>query len=129
MATLDKFEDLEAWHLARELTRKIYERSREDEFSRDYALRDQIRRAAISIMSNIAEGFDRGGNKEFKQFLSVAKGSAAEVRSQLYIALDAGYIGATAFQELSDLSSRTGQVIGGLMRYLSRPKVPGPKYR
>ena len=88
MATFHRFEDIDAWQKARELTRAVYAASRSGSFSKDFALRDQIRRASISVMSNIAEGFERGGNKEFRQFLSTAKGSAGEVRAQRYVALD-----------------------------------------
>jgi four helix bundle protein len=86
------FEDLEIWKDARLLTRGIYQLTRDSKFSKDFALRDQIRRAAVSIMSNIAEGFERGGNQEFIQFLYVAKASCGEVRSQLYVALDQSYV-------------------------------------
>ena len=86
------FEDLEIWKDARALTREIYQLTRDSKFSKDFALRDQVRRAAVSIMSNIAEGFERGGNQEFVQFLYVAKASCGEVRSQLYVALDQGYV-------------------------------------
>ena len=86
------FEDLEIWKDARALTWEIYQLTRDSKFSNDFALRDQIRRAAVSIMSNIAEGFERGGNQEFIQFLYVAKASCGEVRSQLYVTLDQSYI-------------------------------------
>src|SRR6266581_901487 len=86
------FEDLEVWKEGRRLTQGIYQLTRNENFSKDFALRDQIRRAAVSIMSNIAEGFERGGNQEFVQFLYIAKGSCGEVRSQLYVALDQEYI-------------------------------------
>jgi four helix bundle protein len=92
MATIRQFEDILSWQKARDLTREIYTATRKDEFSKDFALKDQIRRAAISITSNIAEGFERDGSREFVQFLSHAKGSCGEVRSQLYLALDAGYL-------------------------------------
>jgi four helix bundle protein len=93
MARVQRFEDLEAWKLAREITNEIYTFSSAETFYRDFGLRDQIRRSAVSIMSNIAEGFERDGDKEFIQFLSIAKGSAGEVRSQLYVALDRAYVG------------------------------------
>ena len=86
------FEDLEIWKEARRLTCEIYNLSKTPKFSKDFGLRDQIQRAAVSIMSNIAEGFERGGNQEFVQFLYVAKGSCGELRSQLYVALDQAYI-------------------------------------
>ena len=83
MAKISRFEDIEAWKKARELTKKIYEITTQGNLARDYALKDQLRRAAISIMANIAEGFEREGNKEFKQFLSMAKGSVGEVKAQI----------------------------------------------
>ena len=92
MGKIEKFEDLIAWQKARELTNQIYEITRHNDFTRDFGLKNQIQRASVSIMSNIAEGFERGGRAEFHQFLSIAKASCAEVRSQLYVALDAGYL-------------------------------------
>jgi four helix bundle protein len=89
---IEKFEDLIVWQKARELTKNIYRVTKIGEFLKDFGLRDQIRRASVSIMSNIAEGFERGGRSEFHQFLVIAKGSCAELRSQLYVALDAEYI-------------------------------------
>src|SRR5215208_2039329 len=89
---IKNFEDLEIWKIARVLTRAIYQLTRNVKFAKDFALRDQIRRAAISVMSNVAEGFERGGNQEFIQFLYVAKASCGEVRSQLYVALDQSYV-------------------------------------
>src|ERR1043166_8669134 len=86
------FEDLEIWKSARDLTKEIYRLTSEQRFSKDFRFRDQIRGASISIMSNVAEGFERGGNQEFIQFLYIAKGSCGEVRSQLYIALDQSYV-------------------------------------
>ena len=120
MASIDHFEDIEAWKKARELTRAIYKITAEGLFSRDFGLRDQIRRASVSIMSKIAEGFERRGDREFRQFLSLAKGSAGEVRAQLYVALDAGYLDQDQFSPLSDLASQVSNLIGGFMRYLSR---------
>jgi four helix bundle protein len=92
MATFKRFEEIGAWQKSRELTREIYKITAAGRFGRDYGLRDQIRRASVSIMSNIAEGFERSGSGEFGQFLSTAKGSAGEVRSQLYVALDQEYL-------------------------------------
>lgn len=105
MATIERFEDIEAWQKAGEVTRAIYAASNRGDFARDFGLRDQIRRAAVSVMSNIAEGFERRGDVEFKPFLSIAKGSAGEVRSQLYVALDAGF---PAPQEFEDLRAKAG---------------------
>jgi len=111
---IEKFEDLVAWQKARELTKSVYEITKQREFSRDYGLRDQIRRAAVSIMSNIAEGFERGNPRELHQFLSIAKASCAEVRSQLYVALDIGHIDKEPFSRLMVLAQETGRIIGGL---------------
>jgi len=97
MTRIEKFEDIEAWQRARVLCREIYKVTAQENFGRDRGLCGQIRRAAVSVMSNIAEGFERGGNKEFLNFLSVAKGSAGEVRVQLYIALDAGFLSEPEF--------------------------------
>ena len=94
-----RFEDLIAWQKARDLTRLIYQLCNDGNFARDYGLRDQVRRAAVSVMSNLAEGFDRAGRSEFHQFLVIAKGSCAEVRSQLYVALDAGYLPQVEFDK------------------------------
>ena len=119
MAGIERFEDMEAWQKARELARKVYALSNEGAFSRDFELRGQIRRAAVSVMSNIAEGYERGGDAEFRRFLAIAKGSAGEVKAQLYVALDAGFISKPRFDQLYGLSTETGNLIGGLMRYLS----------
>jgi len=97
MAKIERFEDLIAWQKARELTRAIYEVTRHGAFAKDYGLSGQIQRAAVSIMSNLAEGFERGGRGQFHQFLSTAKAFCAEVRSQLYVALDVGYLDTTTF--------------------------------
>src|SRR5438067_12149958 len=99
MSTFQSFEEIEAWQKARELTRRVYEVSDAGTFSRDFGLRDQMRRASVSILSNIAEGFERSGTGEFVQVLSAAKGSAGEVRAQLYVALDRSYINAATFKE------------------------------
>ena len=130
MATISRFEDIEAWKRARELTRAIYRVSNATTgFSRDFGLRDQIRAAAVSAMSNIAEGFERDGNREFMQFLGVAKASAGEVRSQLYVALDAGYITEDQFSELRSLAEEVSRMIRGLMRYLAKSEIRGEKFR
>jgi len=129
MATFKKFEEIESWKKARELTRRIYTVSGKAAFASDFGLRDQIRRASVSVMSNIAEGFDRSGTGEFIHFLATAKGSAAEVRCQLYVALDQGYIDDRTFGELSTLAMETGSMIGGLMNYLRSSKYKGTKYK
>src|ERR1043166_6326019 len=129
MARLERFEDVDAWKVARELTKLIYQVTAAGEFARDFGLRDQIRRAAVSILSNIAEGFERGGNKEFLQFLSQAKGSCGEIRAQLYVALDQTYISDIQFQELLEQTVRISRLIAGLMKYLSTSDMRGSKYR
>jgi four helix bundle protein len=129
MATFKKFEDIEAWKKARELTKRIYRTAKIGEFAKDFGLRNQICRAAVSIMSNIAEGYDRSGKGEFIQFLATAKGSAAEVRSQLYVALDQSYVNEDDFRELSLLAEETARIIGGLMKYLSSSNYSGTKYK
>ena len=112
---------------ARELAKGIYAISNEGPFARDFGLRDQIRRAAVSVMSNIAEGFERGTNKEFIQFLFIAKGSAGEVRSQLYVALDLGHIEQNTFNQLNaDLISLSSQ-LSGFVRYLQSSSLKGAK--
>jgi four helix bundle protein len=129
MATFQKFEDIEAWQKARELNQEIYRISRQGSFSKDFGLCDQIRRASVSIMSNIAEGFERNGTGEFTQFLAIAKGSAGEVRSQLYTVLDQGYIDKQTFDRLSLLTTEVGNMIGGLMTYLRKSNIRGTKYK
>jgi len=128
MATIQKFEDVDAWQKARELTRVIYRVTNQGTFAKDFGLRDQIRRASVSIMSNIAEGFGRGGNKEFIQFLSISKGSASEVQAQLYVALDADYITKEQFHQLYDLAQSSGNLIGGFIRYLQKSNHKGIKF-
>ena len=129
MARLERFEDVDAWKVARELTKSVYQITAAGEFARDFGLRDQIRRAAVSILSNIAEGFERGGNKEFLQFLSQAKGSCGEIRAQLYVALDQTYISDVQLQELLEQTIRVSRLIAGLMKYLSSSGLRGSKYR
>jgi four helix bundle protein len=122
---VEKFEELIAWQKARVLTRDVYQATGTGEFSRDFGLKDQIRRAAVSIMSNIAEGFERGRPSEFHQFLSVAKASCAELRSQLYVALDAGYITDDLFNELMPKAMEVGRIIGGLRSAVERKRDNG----
>ena len=129
MATFKKFEEIEAWKRARELTREVYRKSKAGELSRDFGLRDQMRRAAVSVMSNIAEGFERGGTKEFVQFLAIAKGSVGELESQLYVALDQDYIDELEFASLKRVAESTKRLIGGLIGYLRQSGLKGVKYR
>lgn len=129
MAAITRFEDIEAWKKGRELRKAIYAFSKRGEFARDFALKDQIRRAAISVTSNIAEGFERGGNKEFVQFLSNAKGSCGEVRDQLYVAIDEGYILQPDFDSLYGAALEVGRLISGFMSYLQQTAIRGQKFR
>jgi len=116
MAKIERFEDFTAWQKARSLTAGIYRVTNQERFARDFGLKDQIRRAAVSSMSNLAEGFERGRPAEFHQFLSIAKGSCAELRAQLYVALDAGYMNIPTFKDLMAQAVEVGQMLGGLRR-------------
>lgn len=114
MSKIEKFEDLIAWQKARQLTKVIYQLTRQGGLAKDYGLSGQMQRAAVSIMANIAEGFERRRRSEFHQFLSVAKSSCAELRSHLYVALDAGYLSSGKFEELTVCAQEVGRIIGGL---------------
>ena len=119
MAKIDRFEEIESWKKARVLNKLIYTVTNGSAFARDYALRDQIRRASVSIMSNIAEGFERGGgDREFCRYLSIAKGSAGEVRSQLYVALDVEYLTPATFDELTQMVMDVSRLLSRFMQYL-----------
>jgi four helix bundle protein len=120
MATVERFEELEVWQAARDVVNAVYKASSDGAFARDYALRDQVRRAAISIPSNIAEGFSRHSNKEFIQFLFISKGSAAEVQSQLYTALDQDYISRDAFDKMYQEIEVVAKQLSRLITYLKR---------
>ncbi|EAU54538.1 four helix bundle protein [Mariprofundus ferrooxydans] len=122
MSSFERFEDIDAWKKARELTNEVYALTRLDDFSRDYGLKDQIRRSSVSIMSNIAEGFERGGAKEFSRFLTIAKGSAGELRCQLYIATDQGYLDMAQSGKLISEVSEISRMIASLIRYLRSNK-------
>ena len=117
---VQRFQDLRAWQRARELNASVYRVTADGAFSRDFALRDQIRRASISVSSNIAEGFERRSPKDFRRFLVIAKASCAEVRSQLYLALDLGYIDSTTHRTLDEAADHTARLIGGLIRHLGQ---------
>lgn len=129
MATFKSFEDIEAWQMARRVSFEIYGASKKLPFAKDLGLQRQIRDASVSIMANIAEGFERGGSGEFQQFLAIAKGSAGEVISHLYVALDQGYINPEDFHRLEQVTRDTGRKIGGLMTYLRKSEFRGPKYK
>jgi four helix bundle protein len=122
--TINRFEDLEAWQKARELARVVYQSTKDGQISRDYGLRDQMRRAAVSIMANIAEGFSRKSNREFCQFLFIAKSSAAELQSHAYVALDQAYIEKSDFEKLYDGLDHTSRMISNLIKYLTAHPSP-----
>jgi four helix bundle protein len=128
MAKIEKFEDIRSWRKSRELTKQIYIITSQGNFKRDFGLRDQIRKASVSIVSNIAEGFEREGDQEFLQFLAVAKGSCGEVRAQLYIALDQGYLQREDFETLSTLATEISGLLSGFMKYLKQSSLRGNKY-
>jgi four helix bundle protein len=127
MAGVKVFEELAVWQKAREFTKSIYAVTSEGRWAKDYGLCDQIRRASVSIMSNIAEGFERMGENEFGRFLSMAKGSAGEVRSQLYVALDVGYLDERSFEELRAQVVEVSRMISGLASYLKSDRSRGTK--
>jgi len=129
MARIERFEDLTSWQKARELNRLVYDATKKGAFAKDYGLHEQIRRASVSVMSNLAEGFERGGNREFIQFLSNAKGSCGEVRCQLYAALDEKYVTEPEFKELYERSQEISRLISGFMAYLRRSELRGNKYK
>lgn len=118
MATFKKFEEIFAWQKARTITNKIYQVSNTGEFARDFGLRDQMRRAAVSIMANIAEGHGRRTKAEFANFLNIARGSAIEVQSHLYVALDMNYISRPDFDEVYEMLNEISKMTISLAQYL-----------
>jgi len=116
--SIERFEDIRSWQQARKLTARIYRISNESAFSKDFRFRDQIRAASVSIMANIAEGFDSSSDKEFIRFLSYSRRSATEVQSHLYVALDQGYITQKQFTELYEMAVNIKNLLSGFMRYL-----------
>lgn len=122
MSKVERFEDLVAWQKARVLTKEIYAATRDGALRRDYGLSGQMQRASVSIMSNIAEGFERGKRGEFHQFLSIAKGSCAETRSLLYVAFDCEYLKPSEFERLMSLSQEEARILGGLRAAVERQR-------
>jgi four helix bundle protein len=118
MATVKQFEDLHVWQEARGLVNEVYKVTKQGAFRRDFSLRDQITRAAVSSMSNIAEGFERGSRREFIQFLNVANGSTGEVRSQLYVALDQEYVDQKMLEKLRGSALAVSRRLAKFIRYL-----------
>jgi len=129
MATIKEFEDLEIWQKARDLSKDIFSKTIEGAFSKDFGLKDQINRASGSIMDNIAEGFERDGKQEFIQFLSYSKGSAGEVRAQLYRAFDRKYITEEEFNLLKDKTREINKGLKGFIEYLRKSDMRGTKYK
>jgi four helix bundle protein len=128
VAKVTSFEDLDIWKLARQLAKDIYVLGNKGHLSKDFELRNHLNKTAGSIMDNIAEGFERGGNREFVQFLSIAKGSAAELRSQVWRALDREYISRSDFETLQEKSQTISKKISNLMAYLQSSSLRGSKY-
>ena len=124
---ITKFEDIDSWKEARLLVTIIYELRINEDFNRDYSLKDQITRAAVSIMSNIAEGFDSGTSKSFIRFLNIAYGSASEVQSLLYILVDRTYITQRKFEEIYGRIGKIKNLIGAFIKYLNSKKTPKTK--
>lgn len=129
MGTVKRFEDLEVWKEARKLVKCVYESVSEPKFSKDFTLKDQILRSSSSVMDNIAEGFERDGNKEFIHFLTISKGSLAETKSQLYRALDFEYISKEEFEKIYELAEIVGKQIGGFIKYLQQSEFKGNKFK
>ncbi len=129
MSTIKRFEDLEIWQLARDISREVYEITKKEVIKFDFSMIDQLRRSSGSIMDNIAEGFERDGNKEFNQFLSIAKGSSGETRSQLYRSLDQKYIDENEFQNLYDRLLNISTKIKNMMTYLKKSGFAGTKFK
>ena len=125
MGGIERFEDLIAWQKSRILTANIYKVTRKSEFAKDFGLSGQIQRAAVSIMSNIAEGFERQNPGEFHQFLTIARASCAEVRSQLYVSYDIGYLTPAEFDDLSAQSREVARIVSGLRAYIAKKRNKG----
>jgi len=120
MVRIERFEDVESWKKGRELCKIVYDMTNAGEFRRDYGLRDQIRRASVSVISNIAEGFESQNDRTFIRYLYIAKGSSGEVRAQAYVALDQGYISEEAFKSLYTLATQISRLISGFIKYLEK---------
>lgn len=129
MSSFEKFEDIKAWKKARILTKEIYLIAQTPKLRRNFALKDQIIRCTISISANIAEGYERSSNKEFIYFLAIAKGSAGELRSFLYLLLDIELIQEADFNRLHKSITDISSLLSGLIKYLASSKIPGPRHK
>jgi len=128
VSKLNSFEELTVWQLSHELAKEIYAITQRETFFKDYSLKDQINRSCGSVMDNIAEGFERGGNKEFCQFLYIAKGSIGETRSQLYRAFDRGYIESHEFEDLKNKVEHISKQLSGFIHYIKKSDLKGEKF-
>jgi len=128
MSSWKTFEDINAWQEARALTSCVYRATSAGAFAQDFGLRDQIQRSAVSVLSNIAEGFGRGGTKEFLNFAYIARGSLTEVKSQLYVALDVDYLDQEYFNKLFEQATRTETLLNGLIKHLRASDFRGSKF-
>lgn len=129
MATIRTFKELDVWKMSVELSKMVYDLSSKGNFSRDFPLQNQIKKAAISVASNIAEGFEREGNKELIQFLAIAKGSTAEVQTQLHIAFEVGHITRDEFGQVDRQCTDVLKLLSGFMRYLKSSPMDGNKFK
>jgi len=123
MTRISRFEEIEAWQTARELTRKVYETTNEGQFARDFGLKDQMRRASVSIMSNIAQGFESRTQTLFLDYLGRAKASAGELRAQLYVAQDVGYLDQSLYEQMHELVDKCSRQLSKFMTYLVSQKA------
>lgn len=129
MPTFQSFEDIKAWQHARKLSQIVYSLTKNNTFCRDYSLLDQVRRSSVSVMSNIAEGFGRGGSTEFIRFLAIASGSANELKSQFYVALDQKYVTEDEAGSVMEKCDEVARLLWGLMEYLKKSDCQGLKYK